>query len=71
MELNEYNLSPRELEIKNQLYKQYKENKKSFIKDYGADAEQVMIGRAIKLAKSMVSKENNTRIRETIKKILH
>ena len=70
MELNEYNLSPRELEIKNQLYKQYKENKKSFIKDYGADAEQVMIGRAIKLAKSMATNKSKQYIKEMIKKVL-
>ena len=70
MELNEYNLSPRELEIKNQLYKQYKENKKSFIKDYGADAEQVMIGRAIKLAKSMATNKLKQHIKEMIKKVL-
>jgi hypothetical protein len=50
-------LSTRELELKNQLYSQYKSNKKEFVKNYKDKAEQVMTGRAIKTAKSMASKE--------------
>ena len=61
------NLTPRELELKNKLYSQYKVNKKEFIKDYGAEAEQVMVGRAVKLAKQMAGKE---KIKEIIKKTL-
>jgi hypothetical protein len=68
--LNESKLTPRELAIKNKLYNQYKQNKKQFIKDYGKDAEQVMLGRAIKLAKSMALKEQKTKIKETIIKVL-
>ena len=44
-------LSTRELELKNQLYSQYKSNKKEFVKNYKDKAEQVMTGRAIKTAK--------------------
>jgi len=63
-------LTPRELEIKNQLYNQYKANKKEFIRDYGKNAEQVMVGRAIKLAKSMASKEQQQKIKEMVKSAL-
>lgn len=63
-------LSTRELAIKNELYNQYKQNKEKFIKDYGKDAEQVMIGRSIKLAKKMAEKENKQKIKEIIKKAL-
>jgi hypothetical protein len=64
------NLTPRELAIKDQLYNQYKQNKKSFIKDYGSDAEKVMLGRAIKLAKSMATKQDTQKIKEMIKRAL-
>ena len=63
-------LTPREIAIKNQLYNQYKQNKDEFIKDYGSDAEQVMLGRAIKLAKSMAAKDDKQKIKEMIKKSL-
>lgn len=63
-------LTPRELELKNQLYNQYKRNKKKFIQDYGGVAEAVMTGRAIKLAKNMSEKENKQRIKEMIKQAL-
>lgn len=63
-------LTPREIAAKNKLYNQYKQNKNRFIKDYGSDAEQVMLGRAIKLAKSMATKEDKLKIKEMIKKAL-
>lgn len=63
-------LTPREIALKNQLYNQYKAKKNEFIKDYGAEAEQVMLGRAIKLAKKMATKENKQRIKEVIKQVL-
>ena len=63
-------LTPRELELKNQLYSQYKQNKEKFIKDYGGEAEAVMTGRAIKLAKNMSEKENKQKIKEIIKQAL-
>jgi len=63
-------LTPRELALKNQLYSQYKLNKEKFIRDYGADAEKVMIGRSITLAKKMAQKQDQTKIKEMIKKAL-
>ena len=63
-------LTPRELAIKNQLYNQYKAKKKDFVKDYGAEAEKVMMGRAITLAKKMAANENKQRIKEAIKQVL-
>jgi len=63
-------LTPREIALKNQLYNQYKAKKKDFIKDYGAEAEKVMTGRAIKLAKTMAMKEQKQRIKEAIKQVL-
>jgi hypothetical protein len=64
------NLTPRELAIKNQLYSQYKKNKYSFLKKYGAEAENVMTGRAIKLAKNKSQTENQQKIKEVIRKVL-
>ena len=63
-------LTPRELELKNQLYNQYKANKTEFIKKYKGNAEQVMTGRAIKTAKNMAMKEQKQRIREMVKNSL-
>ena len=63
-------LSSRELELKNQLYNQFKSNKREFIKKYKGNAEQVMTGRAIKTAKNMAMKEQKQRIREMVKNSL-
>jgi len=63
-------MNPRELSIKNQLYNQYKQNKRDFVSKYGADAEKVMMGRAITLAKNMVDKQDKLKIKETIKTVL-
>jgi len=63
---NTKELTYRQIELKNQLYNQYKKNKRKFVKDYGADAERVMVGRAITLAKKMTEKENKQRIKEMI-----
>jgi hypothetical protein len=63
-------LTPRELELKNKLYNQYKANKTEFIKKYKGNAEQVMTGRAIKTAKNMANKEQKQRIREMVKNSL-
>jgi hypothetical protein len=63
-------LTSKEILFKNQLYNQYKKNKRKFVKDYGADAEKVMVGRAITLAKKMTEKENKQRIKEMIQAAL-
>jgi hypothetical protein len=64
------NLTPKELAFMNQLYDQYKQNKKKFIEDYGADAERVMRGRAISLSKKMAEKDTKLKIKEMIKAAL-
>jgi hypothetical protein len=64
-------LTSRELAIKNQLYNQYKKNKTLFLKKYGADAESIMTGRAIKLAKKKSQMEDKQRIKEIIRKTLN
>jgi len=64
------NLTPREVEISNKLYDQYKARKGDFVKKYGAEAPKVMKGRAIKLAKQMALKEQKQRIKEAIKQVL-
>jgi hypothetical protein len=63
-------LTLREVELKNQLYDQYKQNKHKFLKGHRGRAEAVMIGRAIKIAKSMVEAENKQKIKEMIKQAL-
>jgi hypothetical protein len=63
-------LTPREIEIKNKLYNQYKANKRNFIKKYGSEAEKVMVGRSIKTARNMATNENKNKIREMIKSVL-
>lgn len=60
-------LTTRELAIANKLYNQYKENKREFVKKYGADAAKVMKGRSIKLAKNMTEAENKQKIKEMIR----
>lgn len=63
-------LTPREIEISNKLYDQYKAKKRDFVKKYGADAPQIMKGRAIKLAKKIAVKQQQQRIKEAIKQVL-
>lgn len=60
----------RVLALQKQFFDQYKKNKNSWLKKYGADAEQIMTGAAFKRAKSAAMKENKQRIKEVIKKVL-
>jgi len=62
--------SPRVLALQKQFFDQYKKNKDSWIKKYGADAEQVMTGAAFKRAESAAMKEDKQRIKEAIRKAL-
>lgn len=65
------NLTSREIALKNQLYNQYKATKADeFVDEYGAEAEHIMLGRAITLAKIMAANENKQRIKEAIKQVL-
>lgn len=64
-------LSSRELAIKNQLYNQYMENIDQFVDKYKDQAEHVMLGRAISLAKKMAQNETQQRIKEMVRKVLN
>lgn len=63
-------LSPRQLELFNKFYAQYKSEADEFINKYGNKAPKVIYGRAMKLAKSVTEKENKQRIKEMIKTAL-
>ena len=62
--------TPRILALQKQFFDQYKQNKDSWVKKYGADAEKVMTGAAFKRAESTAMKEQKQRIREIIRKTL-
>jgi len=62
--------TPRILALQKQFFDQYKKNKNSWVKKYGADAEKVMTGASFKRAESAAMKENKQRIREMVKKAL-
>ena len=62
--------TPRVLALQKQFFDQYKKNKKSWVKKYGADAEKIMTGAAFKRAESTAMKENKQRIKEMVKKAL-
>jgi hypothetical protein len=62
--------TPRILALQKQFFDQYKKNKTSWVKKYGADAEKVMTGASFKRAESSAMKENKQRIREMVRKTL-
>ena len=62
--------TPRVLALQKQFFDQYKKNKNSWVKKYGADAEKIMTGAAFKRAESAAMKENKQRIKEMVKKAL-
>jgi hypothetical protein len=62
--------TPRILALQKQFFDQYKKNKNSWVKKYGADAEKIMTGAAFKRAESSAMKENKQRIKEMVKKAL-
>ena len=62
--------TPRVLALQKQFFDQYKKNKNSWVKKYGADAEKIMTGAAFKRAESTAMKENKQRIKEMVKKAL-
>jgi len=62
--------TPRILALQKQFFDQYKQNKDSWVKKYGADAEKVMTGAAFKRAESTAMKEQKQRIREMVRKAL-
>ena len=62
--------TPRVLALQKQFFNQYKQNKNSWVKKYGAEAERVMTGAAFKRAKTAALKEQKQRIREMVRKAL-
>jgi methyltransferase-like protein len=58
------------LALQKQFFNQYKANKESWVKKYGADAEKVMTGTAFKRAESVAIKNDKQRIKEMIKTAL-
>jgi len=62
--------TPRVLALQKQFFDQYKRNKDSWVKKYGADAEKVMTGASFKRAESASMKENKQRIKEMVRKAL-
>jgi len=64
------NPSTRQLELFNKFYSQYRSEADGFIDKYGSSAPKVMYGRAMKLAKNTIDKENKQRIKEMIKTTL-
>jgi len=62
--------TPRVLALQKQFFDQYKRNKDSWVKKYGADAEKVMTGASFKRAESTAMKENKQRIKEMVRKAL-
>lgn len=58
------------LALQKQFFDQYKQNKNSWVKKYGADAEKVMTGAAFKRAESAAMKESKQRIKEAVRKAL-
>jgi hypothetical protein len=62
--------TPRILALQKQFFNQYKQNKKTWVKKYGADAEKIMTGAAFKRAESAAMKENKQRIKEMVTQAL-
>ena len=62
--------TPRVLALQKQFFNQYKQNKNSWVKKYGADAEKVMTGAAFKRAETAAMKESKQRIKEAVRNAL-
>jgi hypothetical protein len=63
-------LKPSELKTVDELYNMYKNKKREFVEKYGKDAEKVMRGRAIKVAKQKTKDMEKNKIKEMVKSAL-
>lgn len=63
-------LTNKEIEIKNQELKKLMFQKQKFVKQYGNQAEKIMVGKAVSAATKQFNMENKTKLREAIKSVL-
>jgi alpha-galactosidase/6-phospho-beta-glucosidase family protein len=67
----EENLTPTQLDKREEYLKDLKKQKKNLVKRYGKDAEAVMYGRATNLVLKQSEQDNKKYLKELVKKILN